>query len=68
MKLKEIVAAIMMSVGMVLAIGTVGTLDFLGATATEAEMNREIVKAIIAGGLMIASQLIVIADSSNNKE
>lgn len=68
MKVKEIVAGVLMTVGMVLGLGAIGTMEFLGQAATESEMTAETVKAAISGVLMIASLVILLNDRKNSED
>ena len=58
MKTKEIIAGGLLVLGILLAVGAVGTLDFLGNSATEDDLIREVVKSIIAVVLMAGSAIV----------
>ena len=68
MKAREIIAGILLFLGMLLAVGAVGTLDFLGDSATEDEVNREIVKSVIAVVLMVSSAIVTGKAGDNNAQ
>lgn len=65
MNSKEIIAAVLVTAGIILGLGAVGTLDFLGEAATKPEIIREIIKSIIAGGLMFSA--VALAKSTNKE-
>ena len=58
MKLREIISAILITVGFILAIGAVGTLEFLGDAVKPHELCREIIKSIIAAALIVSSPFL----------
>ena len=66
MKAREIIAGILLFLGMLLAVGAVGTLDYLGGSATEDEVNREIIKSVIAVVLMASSAIVAGKEGDNN--
>lgn len=67
MKAREIIAGVLLFLGMPLAVGSVGTLDFLGDSATEDDILREVIKSIIAVVLM-ASSPVVAGKAGENDE
>lgn len=60
MKLWEIISAILITVGFILAIGAVGTLELLGDEIKPYELRREIIKSIIAAAMMVSSPFVAL--------
>ena len=52
MKTREIISAVLFVLGLILAVGAVGNLEFAGDTISVDELRREIIKTIIAAVLM----------------
>ena len=55
MKTREKIAAILLVLGIILGLGAVGSIEFLGDAIEADELRREIIKSIIAAVLMGAS-------------
>ena len=68
MKAREIIAGILLFLGMLLAVGAVGTLDFLGDSASETDVLREIVKSVIAVVLMASSAIVAGISKESEKD
>ncbi|MCH5207578.1 MAG: hypothetical protein J1F04_01730 [Oscillospiraceae bacterium] len=68
MKKREIIAGVLLFLGMLLAVGSVGTLDFLGDSATEDEVNREIAKSIIASAMIVSSPIVTGISEESEKD
>ncbi|MCH5195911.1 MAG: hypothetical protein J1F28_04315 [Oscillospiraceae bacterium] len=68
MKAREIIAGILLFLGMLLAVGAVGTLDFLGDSATEDEVNREIAKSIIASAMIVSAPIVAGISEESEKD
>ncbi|MCH5203103.1 MAG: hypothetical protein J1F03_00060 [Oscillospiraceae bacterium] len=66
MKSREIIAGVLLIVGMLLAIGAVGTLDFLGDDATENDLIREVIKSVIAVVLMVSAPIVAVRAGDGN--
>lgn len=68
MKAREIIAGVLLFLGMLLAVGAVGTLDFLGDSATEDEVNREIAKSIIASAMIVSAPIVAGISEESEKD
>ena len=55
MSKREIISAVLFVLGMLLGLGAVGSLEFMGDTVGVDELRREMFKTIIAAVLMGAS-------------
>lgn len=67
MKLREIISVILLAVGFILAVGAVGTLEFLGDAIEPHEFRWEIIKCIIAAVLMVISPFVAMSKQTGQR-
>ena len=52
---REVIAAVMLFLGLLICLGAVGTLDFMGADVGAGDMRSAVIRGLIGLALMVAA-------------